>query len=253
VDGHVPLVVNVSGPSITDSLDLARLAADVGARGIAATPPFYFRVEQGALLEYAWQLASDSPLPLFLYNIPKQTGLQFEVGTVERLLGHENIVGMKDSSGDVDQFDQLQTVFAQHPGKSLLVGAESMLGDAVVGGAQGGVCGGANLFPRLYVELYEAASQRHSEKTSLLGAAVANVGRHMYQLQDGQWSYIASTKYVLSLLGICGDLVLPPLRQLCETNKNLIKKNLATLAQQGVTFITDELVDHGFSVPAYHS
>lgn len=253
VDGNVPLVVNVSGASLADSLELAQVAADVGARGVAATPPFYFRVVQEALLEYAWQLASDSPLPLFLYNIPQQTGLQFDVGTVARLLEHENIVGVKDSSGDVAQFEQLQRIFAGHPGKSLLAGSEAMLGDAVAGGAQGGVCGGANLFPRLYVELYRCAAQGCGEKAALLGTAVDQVGRHVYQLQDGQWSFIESIKYVLSLLRICGEFVLPPLRQLSESNKNLLKSRLVTLSQQSSGFITAELVDYGFTVSVGHS
>ena len=65
-----------------------------------------------------------------------------------------NVYGLKDSSGNADYFAKVKSVMADRPDFALLVGVEEILAEMVARGAHGGVCGGANLYPRLYVDLY---------------------------------------------------------------------------------------------------
>ncbi len=77
--------------------------------------------------------------------------------TIEAASEHPNVVGVKDSSGSFEEMERLIETFRDRPEFTLHVGSELLLDRAVRRGAHGGVCGGANVFPRLYVELYEAS------------------------------------------------------------------------------------------------
>src|SRR5690606_37032991 len=70
VAGRVPVLVGVTDPSLTESLDLAKHAAGCGAAAIVAAPPYYFPLQQRDLVRYFHLLAEEAPLPLFLYNMP---------------------------------------------------------------------------------------------------------------------------------------------------------------------------------------
>ena len=97
------------------------------------------------------------PLPVTLYNMPSLTRTSFELATVRRLLDEPSIVGMKDSSGDLAYFEKVRELSRERDDWSLLVGQEHLLAQALERGADGGVCGGANVWPQLFVQIYEAA------------------------------------------------------------------------------------------------
>ena len=163
----MPVLVGVTDTSFVETVNLAAHAADAGAQAVVLAAPYYFPAGQPELLEYLEDIAGELPLPVFLYNMPSHTKLIFEPETVRRALDMPNIVGMKDSSAQMIYFHKLaRSLAAERPDLSLLVGPEELLGEAVLLGRHGGVCGGANLFPRLYVELYEAAVGRRARARS---------------------------------------------------------------------------------------
>jgi 4-hydroxy-tetrahydrodipicolinate synthase len=170
--GRVPVLVGITDTALVESLALARHAAQAGAQAVVAAPPFYFPAGQPELLHYVEHLTAELPLPLFLYNMPMMTKVAFAPQTVRQLLGNARIVGVKDSSGDLGYFEQLLAVARERPDWSVLVGPEHLLADAVERGGQGGVNGGANLCPRLFVELYAAAC-RHDAPRRLSRASSA--------------------------------------------------------------------------------
>jgi 4-hydroxy-tetrahydrodipicolinate synthase len=158
VGSRLPVLVSVSDTSIVESLGLIRSAADAGASAVVLAAPYYYPLSQIELIEYVRHTAVESPLPLLLYNIPAMTKVSFEPETVRQLLDIPRVVGLKDSSRQIDYFLAVRQVTRQRPDWSLLVGYEQMLVDAIHAGGDGGVCAGANLFPRLLVELYRAAA-----------------------------------------------------------------------------------------------
>src|SRR5205085_1918634 len=104
-------------------------------------------------------LAEDSPLPVVLYNIPPCTGVAIGLETVRSCMAIPNIAGIKDSGGDLAFFREVLQLRRQRPEWSVLIGPELLLAEAVLAGADGGVCGGANLLPRLFVDVHEAAKR----------------------------------------------------------------------------------------------
>ena len=94
-------------------------------------------------------------------------------------------------------FHKLRSLVAERPDFSLLVGPEELLGESVLLGAHGGVCGGANLFPRLYVDLYEAASAAELERVAMLHAQVMQLGETIYSVGKHRSAFIKGLKCAL--------------------------------------------------------
>ena len=157
---------------------------------MVAAPPYYLPGGQPELQEYLDHLVPELPLPLFLYNMPALTKVSFELETVRAAMDDPRIVGLKDSSGDMAYFRSAVALLPHRPDWSLLVGPEEHLMDALLAGGHGGVCGGANLFPALYVGLFEAgragdsvprpraARAGHARQRLALPHRPASVGHH---------------------------------------------------------------------------
>jgi dihydrodipicolinate synthase/N-acetylneuraminate lyase len=229
VAGRVPVLVGITDPSFVESVSLAEHAADAGAGALVLAPPFYFPMGQAELVGYVTRMAAEAPLPLVLYNLPALTKTAFEPDTVRRLVEVPNIVGLKDSSGDMRYFRQVRQVIGDRRDWSLLIGPEELLAEATLLGADGGVCGGANVFPRLYVELFEAASRGDARRAAALHARVMAVSQGLYHLVGHGAAVIAGLKGALACLGICSDLLAEPFPQLSHAQRRAIRACLARI------------------------
>ncbi|MCA9134129.1 MAG: dihydrodipicolinate synthase family protein, partial [Planctomycetales bacterium] len=107
VAGRVPVLVGITDTAFVESRALAEIAAGAGATNAVLSTPYYFPAGQTELLQYVEHLLADLPLPLMLYNMPSLTKVWFEIETLSQLSGHERIVGVKDSSGDMEYFTRL--------------------------------------------------------------------------------------------------------------------------------------------------
>ena len=132
------------------------MAADSGATAVVLATPYYFPAGQTELLAYVQRLTAELPLPLMLYNMPSLTKVWFDVDTLAKLTAIDSILGIKDSSGDLEYFHSLMGLRAQRPDWSILIGPEAMICEAMELGGDGGVCGGANVLPELFVGCYQA-------------------------------------------------------------------------------------------------
>jgi dihydrodipicolinate synthase/N-acetylneuraminate lyase len=229
VAGRVPIVVGVTDTSMVESLRLAEVAAEAGASAVVLAPPPYFPVCQEDLRHYVVRVAEESPLPIILYNMPSHSKLVFESETVRALIEIPRIVGLKDSSGDLDYFRRVREVVLARDDFSLMIGPEELLAEAVGLGADGGVCGGANLRPELYVELFRAASQAEAARVRELHAEVLRTAAALYRCDESSPGVIKGLKYALSLLGICRDVVAEPLQPLQPHQQEQIRRALTEL------------------------
>lgn len=217
VKGRVPVLVGITDVSIEESISLAEFSAAAGAYAVVAAPPFYNNIDQEELCRYYTQLANGISLPLFLYNMPSHTKLTIEVNSVVKLSSHERIIGLKDSSAHAVYFQSLCHAFQDRPDFVLMVGPEEMMAETVLMGGFGGVCGGANLFPKLYVELYEAAENRDFERIKSCQHAVMEISRNIYQVGQYKSSYMKGLKTSLSFLGLCQPQFASPLFPFTES------------------------------------
>ena len=222
VAGRLPVLVGVSDTSIVETLALARCAADAGATAVVVAPPYHFPLSQPELIHYVRGLVSELPLPLVLYNIPALTKSSFEPETVRQLLDVPHIVGLKDSSRQLDYFVAVRRITQQRPDWSLLVGFEHLLVDAIRAGGGGGVCAGANLSPRLLVDLYEAAVAGQPERIERLERSLA-CQRDIYSVGHGATASIQGIKCALSLCEICEDCMAEPFQSLSSEERGRVE------------------------------
>ncbi|MDQ2687159.1 MAG: dihydrodipicolinate synthase family protein, partial [Armatimonadota bacterium] len=200
VASRVPVLVGITDTSFVESGALARFAADTGASALVASAPYYFPLGQPELREYVQHLAAEMPLPLFLYNMPTHTKVAFEPETVRQAMEIENVIGLKDSSANMIYFHQIVRLLPQRPDWTLLTGPEELLAESVLLGGHGGVCGGANLCPRLYVDLYDAAAQGDLAEVRRLHARVIEIASTLYRVGSYGSSFVKGLKGALSCL-----------------------------------------------------
>jgi 4-hydroxy-tetrahydrodipicolinate synthase len=236
VDRRVPVLVSITDTSYVESVALARYAADAGADAVVLAPPFYLPLTQAELLDYVLRLVGELPLPLVLYNVPALTKLNFEPPTVRRLMDEESIVGLKDSSGDLAYFQTIRHLSRERPDWTLLMGPEHLLSRALELGGDGGVSGGANVWPQLFVQMYDAtiatSDSAIAEQIDVVHHLVDQVDRlgQIYRLgPPSPSSVIKGLKCALSVLGICGDLVAEPLGQCSPAERQHVENVIRSL------------------------
>ena len=225
VKGRIPVLIGITDTSMGESLKLAHIAKEHGASAVVAAPPFYFNLGQEELLQYYNNLADRIPLPLFLYNMPSLTKVNICKEIVIQLAEHSNIIGLKDSSGNGPYFQSILYSLRDNLEFTLLVGSEEIMAETVLMGGNGGVTGGANLFPKLFVALYEACLKKDFSKIDPLQKLVMELGSKLYNQGLYHNSSLQALKIGLSTLGVAPH-VAPPLLDLTEKEKGRIISNL---------------------------
>jgi 4-hydroxy-tetrahydrodipicolinate synthase len=229
VAGRLPVLVGVTDTSFVESIGLANHAKAAGATAVVVAPPYYFPAGQTELISYIQHLVRELPLPLVLYNMPELTKVAFEIETLRELSQLNGIVGVKDSSGDLDYFERLVQLRELRPDWSIMMGPERFLVEAVGLGASGGVCGGANIFPRLFVSCYRAASAGDMPGAEALKRTIDDL-RGIYTIGKYASRHIKATKCALSLLGICDDFMAEPFHRFRPEHRAAVAKIVADIA-----------------------
>lgn len=229
IGGRKPVLVGVTDTSYTESMNLAKKAADCGADAVVMSPPYYFSLSQNEFLEYLEQIMTQMPLPAFLYNIPAQTKLPLEPATVKAAADIPGILGLKDSSGDLPYLNSVTHLLRNKPEFTILVGREEMTSSFALMGGHGAVNGGANLFPGLLVKLFNASVDRDFEKMKPLQEKIMQLCTTVYKAGNYGSSYLKGLKCALSVMGICSDFMAHPFRKYDEPGRLKIKKMLEEL------------------------
>jgi 4-hydroxy-tetrahydrodipicolinate synthase len=229
VKGRVPVLVGITDTSFVESVNIARKARDSGAQAVVLAPPYYFPAGQSELLEYLKHLTPELPLPVFLYNMPSYTKLFFEPETIRAAADLPGISGIKDSSGNMIYFRRLQCLLKDHPNFSLLMGREELLAEAILFGGHGSVCGGANLLPQLYVELYNAACEKDLPKMEALHQKVMQLSGAIYNVGRYESSFLKGIKCALSCMGICSDFMAEPFHRFRQVEHKVIQEYIKEL------------------------
>lgn len=228
---RIPLLVGISDTSIADSVALAKVAAENGADAVVSAPPYYYAAAQPELIDFYNVLLEQLPLPLFLYNMPMHTKTSFAPATIRKIAENPKVIGFKDSSASGGYFQSVMHEFRDRPDFALFVGPEEMMGESVMMGAHGGVNGGANMFPKLYVELYKAAADKNVDKVRELHAKVMQISASIYNVGAFGSSYLKGVKAGLNVLGICSDVLATPFTKFDEADKAKIRKAIEELSK----------------------
>ena len=234
VGTKVPVLVGITDTSFIETINIAEFAAEAGASAVVLAPPYYFPAGQFELIEYIEHLEQRLPLPLFLYNMPTHTKMIFEPETVKKASELPGVIGLKDSSGNMVYFHQLQQLFKDQDDFKLFIGLEELLGETLVLGGHGGVCGGANLIPELYVSMYETSKAGDLKKMSELHERIMQVSSSIYSVGKYKSSYLKGLKCALSIMDLCNDFMAEPFHKFRETEREIIRQHLIELGLQPV-------------------
>jgi dihydrodipicolinate synthase/N-acetylneuraminate lyase len=223
------VLVGITDTAFVEALNLARFAAEAGADALVAAPPYYLPGGQPELREYLDHLVHELPLPLFLYNMPALTKVPFDLDTVRHGMDKPLIIGLKDSSGDMSYFRGAVELLTHRPDWSLLIGPEERLMEALLAGGHGGVCGGANLFPALYVGVFQACRAGDLARARELHARVIRVSDALYHIGRHPSAFIKGIKCALSCLGVCDDFMAEPFRRFRTGERAVVEQRLEEL------------------------
>jgi 4-hydroxy-tetrahydrodipicolinate synthase len=219
VNGEVPVLVGVTEAGTKRSIFWAKEAQRFGANGVVAAPPFYYRLSDAEIENHYRALSSECELPILIYHIPSTTKVRFSLELIKRLAEAPNIVGIKDSTGDLPF---VLNLVDQMNGRNFLVfqGHDALLAPTLLYGAHGGINSSANLVPSWFVALYDAA--RRGEATSAL-AWQRKINELVRLLET--MPFLPALKMSLHLKGLIRPFISAPFLPLPESQR----ENLLTV------------------------
>lgn len=174
--GDAPVLAGTGHPGFEATMEQTEQAAEAGADAALVVTPFYYNHGQDALAAYYRDVAAASPIPVYLYSVPKFTGVRVEPETAVELAAHDNVLGMKDSSGDLESVQRIATGTADLD-FDLLVGAGSIFAPGLDAGASGGILALANVVPDRVSEMYRLHQAGEDEAARALNRRLVDLNR----------------------------------------------------------------------------
>lgn len=152
-NGRVPIYAGTGCITTDETIKLTKEAENLGVDAVSVVTPYYAAMDQKQIYEHFKKIANSTKLPIILYNIPARTGLSIEANTVKRLSEIENIIGVKDSSGNFS--NTLNYLNNVPEGFAVLAGNDALILWTLMAGGAGAIAGCANVAPKNLVEIYE--------------------------------------------------------------------------------------------------
>ncbi|HVB56802.1 MAG TPA: dihydrodipicolinate synthase family protein [Candidatus Acidoferrales bacterium] len=223
------LIAGTAAESTAETIEHTNRAASLGYDVALIRTPHYFKPQMtpDALVEFYLRVADAARIPVLVYSVPIYTQLKLEAPVVARAAKHPNIIGMKDSSGDLQGVTEIMAATLKE--FQMLVGSASTLHESLEKGAAGAILAVACAFPEICVEVYEASRAGNSVHAAFLQRKLAAAGG-LFGPKHG----IAGVKYTMDRLGYYGGPPRPPLLPLGATAQREIDAMLASVASEPV-------------------
>jgi len=216
------ILAGAAAESTRATIRLVRSVGSAGADAVLVAPPAFYRPQltPEALREHYLAVADASPVPVVLYQVPTAySGVELVPGLVGRLAQHENIIGIKDSTGDLQGLGQL--IEAGREGFSVLVGSGAALYGGLRAGACGGILGVANLAPAECAQIFRDAMEGRDEAAGELQERITPVHRRVVAAFG-----VPGVKAALDILGLTGGAPRPPLLPLGPADRESVRAAL---------------------------
>jgi len=223
VAGRVPVIAGTGEPGTRRAVARTQEAARLGADAALVVPPYYYPCNQAAVLAHYRALAADGGLPIILYNIPQLTKVPIAVETAAELAALPGIAGIKDSSGDQVNTQNIINA-AGGEGFRVITGSDHLVFAALAYGADGCIGTGMNVAPRWFVDLWDAAAEGRWGDALVLQKKITDMQRSI-----GYGDFPAGIKACLSLMGIGTPRVAAPRRSVTEDERASIAASLRRL------------------------
>jgi len=205
--GRVPVLAGVMLPATSPAIEAARVAAGEGVDALVVGSPYYFTVGAIPQRRHVESVLKSVPLPILLYNIPQATHHALLPDTVGCLASDPSVLGIKDSAGDFEAFQQFLVLKRSHPTFRVLQGNEHLAAASLLQGADGLVPGMANFAPGLFVALRQAAAVGDAGRCASLQEKITDLcALHNH----GHW--LPALKAACALMGIGNGVPSSPLQ-----------------------------------------
>ena len=155
VKGKVPVYGGTTGITTKEAICLTNIAENCGVDAVSVLTPYFISLTQEELYQHYKAIAESTTLPIVLYDNKPKTNLTIKPETVERLSEIDNIIGMKDSTGDLTNTLEIIRRTRHNPNFHVLMGRDSLIFAALCNGAAGAVAACANVAPRLVADIYD--------------------------------------------------------------------------------------------------
>ena len=226
----IPVLVGITETDMDDAVAFAAKCKAYGAAAVVAAPPYYFKLTQAECAAWFTEMADRLPLPLVVYDMPAHTDTVIEPATIAKLAAHPNIVAMKDSSSIIALFNKFRIALEPFADKfSLFMGPDEAMGEAVLLGADGGVCTGANLWPAQFKAMYLAAKAGDIEKVRRLQRFTTMSSYLLYGLGQGQIGFLKGVKCALAEMGLIQNVLAAPFAPFAGRERAQVKAALRKL------------------------
>lgn len=204
MSGKGPVIAGVLDTGFHDALQSGREFAAEGVDGLLVLTPFYTVPTQAGIRDYFLRYADASPVPILIYEIPYRTRIAIDPKTLHELSRHERIIGMKACNTDMYHF--LQVVAGVDEGFAVLSGEDTLFPLHVASGARGGILVTANLLPKAWRAIFDAASAgRITEALAMHRRLIPLMNMAFAETNPGPM------KAVMDLVGVKAPHMLTPL------------------------------------------
>jgi 4-hydroxy-2-oxoglutarate aldolase len=223
------LLAGTGAESTAETIERTKRAAELGYDAALVKTPYYYKpaYKPEVLIAHFRRVADESPIPVMLYSIPQFTGITLGAAEVATLSEHPNIIGIKDSSGDVLGIGEI--IGATPPQFQVLVGSAATVYPSLAIGARGAILALACALPEKCVALFELFRQGRHERARELQFILARASKLIVSELS-----IAGVKYAMDQRGYRGGVPRLPLLPLHDEQKKRLTEFLATLEPAAV-------------------
>lgn len=218
------LIAGTGAESTSETIARTRRAAELGYAAALVKTPYYYKTVYKAetYIRHYRAVADASPIPVLLYSVPQFTGITLETPEILTLAAHPNIVGIKDSSGNIQRAAEI--VAGARPDFQVLTGGAAVIYPALAVGARGAILALAAALPEKCAELFLLFQSGRHEQAKALQLELAVASKRIVSEQG-----IAGVKYAMDLRGYNGGLPSLPLLPLTEEKKQSIAAVISQL------------------------
>ncbi len=221
---QVPVYAGTGAVTTREAIETTKMAQDLGVSAVSAITPYFLVPSQRELITHYTAIAKACPnLPILLYSNPDRTQVPFPTSTVLELAAVENIVGIKDSSGDMSltaEYIRLTRGMDFH----VLMGRDTLIYAALCYGAKGSICATGNVDPRVPVEIYEAFLAGDHQR-----ALEAQYRLAPLRIAFGLGTFPVVIKEALNMIGIEAGPAVPPVGPMTRENREKLRKILVEM------------------------
>jgi 4-hydroxy-tetrahydrodipicolinate synthase len=219
VDGRIPVIAGTGANCTAEAIELTKKAKSLGANAALLVTPYYNKPTQEGLYLHFKSIAEAVDIPQILYNVPGRTGVDMLPETVGRLSHINNIIGIKEATGEVERVAQIRALSAE--GFELFTGEDANTVDFILAGGQGVISVTANVAPEALHNMCVAALEGKAETAKAINQTLADLHQNLFIESNP-----IPVKWALSEMGLIPNGIRLPLTVLSESYHQTVRDAL---------------------------